>query len=111
MKYKVLKDLKNLHKSNSMPEIEKDPVIIKKEKEWDNRFIYNKIPEYDALTDKNLNKNCFIQNKILPIYNPQKKIFEYPKSITNNLSPKGSYTQRYFYQKLNLLNMKFLKKN
>ena len=102
MKYKILKDLKNLHRSNSMPEIEKDPLKTKKEKEWDNRFIYNKIPEYDALTDKNLNKNCFGQNKVIPIYNPQKKTFEYPKSIINNLSPKGSYTQKNFYQKLNL---------
>ena len=45
-------------KSNDIPELDKDPLILKKEKEWDNRFIYNKIPEYDALTDKNLlNKN------------------------------------------------------
>ena len=102
MKHKIIKDIKNLHKSNSMPEIIKDPVIIKKEKEWDNRFIYNKIPEYDALIDKNINKNYLNQNKLFPIYNPQKKTFEYPKSIISNLSPKGSYTQRHFYQKLNL---------
>ena len=69
MKHKIIKDIKNLHKSNSMPEIIKDPVIIKKEKEWDNRFIYNKIPEYDALIDKNINKNYLNQNKLLNIQN------------------------------------------
>ena len=65
MQYKIVKDykFKRLQRNNSMPEMFKDPIILKKEKEWDSRFIYNKIPEYDSFTDKNvLNKGIFNSN-------------------------------------------------
>ena len=102
MQYKIVKDykFKRLQRNNSMPEMFKDPIILKKEKEWDSRFIYNKIPEYDSFTDKNvLNKGIFNSNiKNTSLANVNKK----KNNENNNLSPKGSHTHRNFFKKPNL---------
>ena len=37
-------------------------VHIYREKKWDNRFIYNKIPEYDAYKDKNVRINLSVKS-------------------------------------------------
>ena len=100
MKFKLLKEIrkKTLKKSNSMLELEKDPITLKKEKEWDNRFIYNKILNYNSNSDRAFQKKGIFNNMLKSIFFKNKRN---NLNINDNFL-KGNYTQKNFYNKPNL---------
>ena len=100
MKFKLLKEIrkKTLKKSNSMLELEKDPITLKKEKEWDNRFIYNKILNYNSNSDRAFQKKGIFNNMLKSISFKNKRN---NLNINDNFL-KGNYTQKNFYNKPNL---------
>ena len=100
MKFKLLKEIrkKTLKKSNSMLELEKEPITLKKEKEWDNRFIYNKILNYNSNSDRAFQKKGIFNNMLKSISFKNKRN---DLNINDNFL-KGNYTQKNFYNKPNL---------
>ena len=100
MKFKLLKEIrkKTLKKSNSMLELEKEPITLKKEKEWDNRFIYNKILNYNSNSDRAFQKKGIFNNMLKSISFKNKRN---NLNINDNFL-KGNYTQKNFYNKPNL---------
>ena len=81
-----------------MLELEKDPITLKKEKEWDNRFIYNKILNYNSNSDRAFQKKGIFNNMLKSISFKNKRN---NLNINDNFL-KGNYTQKNFYNKPNL---------